>query len=231
MWILGSLCDSLQEQVILTSGFAKDLWDHIENLFHDNKDARAINLDNKLYSIKIGNMTINEYCMKIKSMADRLTNLGSPVSEKNLVIYAINGLDSRFTTIVKIIRRQKPLPSFETTRTMLLLEESTIKEAQHDGTLLENTTSSPTVLLAMKTNTKNTSSNTQNKSQDIPQMCNHFNKGHCKFRDRCKFIHDLRIAPVLAHEILETTVDLLALETTVNRIIPHGLLLTCTHPD
>ncbi|PWA38468.1 hypothetical protein CTI12_AA581070 [Artemisia annua] len=79
MWILGSLCDSLQEQVVSTPGFAKDLWDHLENLFHDNKDARAINLDNELRSITIGNMTINEYCTKIKSMADRLKNLGSPL--------------------------------------------------------------------------------------------------------------------------------------------------------
>ncbi|PWA42800.1 hypothetical protein CTI12_AA521750 [Artemisia annua] len=83
MWILGSLCDSLQEQVVSTPGNAKALWDHLQNLFHDNKDARAINLDNELRSIKIGNMTINDYCTKIKSMADRLKNLGSSVSEKN----------------------------------------------------------------------------------------------------------------------------------------------------
>nr|GEW95363.1 ribonuclease H-like domain-containing protein [Tanacetum cinerariifolium] len=36
----------------------------------------AINLDNELRSIKIEKMTINEYCTKIKSMADRLNNLG-----------------------------------------------------------------------------------------------------------------------------------------------------------
>ncbi|GKA80301.1 hypothetical protein Tco_0786897 [Tanacetum coccineum] len=42
-------------------------------------DARAINLDNELRSIKIGKMTISEYCTKIKSMADRLKNLGCVV--------------------------------------------------------------------------------------------------------------------------------------------------------
>ncbi|PWA44856.1 hypothetical protein CTI12_AA522890 [Artemisia annua] len=77
MWILGSLCDSHQEQVVSTLGNAKALWDHLQNLFHDNKDARAINLDNELRSIKIGTMSINDYCTKIKSMADRLKNLGS----------------------------------------------------------------------------------------------------------------------------------------------------------
>ncbi|GJZ23909.1 hypothetical protein Tco_0561368 [Tanacetum coccineum] len=76
MWILGSLYDSLQEQVVTTKGNAKALYDHLKDLFHYNKDARAINLDNELRSIKIRKMSVNEYWTKIKSMADRLKNLG-----------------------------------------------------------------------------------------------------------------------------------------------------------
>nr|GEW92109.1 reverse transcriptase domain-containing protein [Tanacetum cinerariifolium] len=53
---------------------------------YDNKDVRAFNLDNELRSIKIGKMTVNEYCTKIKSIADRLKNLGYVVSDKNLLI-------------------------------------------------------------------------------------------------------------------------------------------------
>ncbi|PWA64003.1 hybrid signal transduction histidine kinase M [Artemisia annua] len=187
MWILGSLCDSLQEQVVSTPGNAKDLWDHLEKLFHDNKDARAINFDNELRSIKIGSMSINEYCTKIKSMADRLKNLGSSVSEKNLVIYAVNGLDSRFATIVKIIRHSEPLPTFETARNTLLLEESTLLEAVTNSSTFNSSSSSPTVLVSTKTEHKGTTSSNFNKPQSL---CNHFNKGQCKFGDRCRFIHD-----------------------------------------
>nr|GEW07663.1 hybrid signal transduction histidine kinase M [Tanacetum cinerariifolium] len=122
MWILGSLCDSLQEQVVTIPGNAKALWDHLKELFHDNKDARALNLDNELRSIKIVKMAVNEYCTKIKFMADRLKNLGCVVSDKNLVIYTVNGLDSRFATLVEIICHRETLPAFETTRTMLLLK-------------------------------------------------------------------------------------------------------------
>nr|GEZ49235.1 hybrid signal transduction histidine kinase M [Tanacetum cinerariifolium] len=43
MWTLSSLCDSHQEQVVTTPGNAKALWDHLKDLFHDNKDNRAIN--------------------------------------------------------------------------------------------------------------------------------------------------------------------------------------------
>ncbi|GJX45521.1 hypothetical protein Tco_0262197 [Tanacetum coccineum] len=125
MWILGSLCDSLQEQ-----------------------DARAINLDNELRSIKIGKMTVNEYCTKIKSMANRLKNLDCQVSEKNLVIYVVNGLDSRFATLVEIIRHREPLPTFETVRNMLLLKESSFNEPTDASTMLESSSSSPTILMA-----------------------------------------------------------------------------------
>nr|GEZ41026.1 hybrid signal transduction histidine kinase M [Tanacetum cinerariifolium] len=81
--------------LVTTPGNAKALWDHIKDLFHDNKDPRAITLDGELRSIKLGSLTINAYCTKIKAMADRLANLGEKVSDKNLVMYALNRLDTR----------------------------------------------------------------------------------------------------------------------------------------
>nr|GEU51566.1 hybrid signal transduction histidine kinase M [Tanacetum cinerariifolium] len=112
-----------------------------------NKDARALNLDNELRSIKIGKMTVNEYCTKIKSMTDRLKNLGCVVSDKNLEIYTINGLDSRFATLVEIIHHRETLPTFETTRTMLLLKESSFTDDSGATTTFESSSSSPTVLM------------------------------------------------------------------------------------
>nr|GEU98379.1 hypothetical protein [Tanacetum cinerariifolium] len=63
------------EQVVTTPGNAKALWDHLKDIFHDNKYAHAIKLDNEICSFKIGKMSVNEYCTKIKSMASRLKNL------------------------------------------------------------------------------------------------------------------------------------------------------------
>ncbi|GKB80915.1 hybrid signal transduction histidine kinase M [Tanacetum coccineum] len=165
--ILGSLCDSLQEQVVTTPGNAKALWDRLKELFHDNKDARAINLDNELRSIKIGKMTVNEYCTKIRSMSDRLINLGCVVSDKNLVIYTINGLDSRFATLVEIIRNRETFPSFENVRTMLLLKDSSFNNDSGSSTDFSSSSSSPTVLLA--SNQSNNKGN-PNKPSNLPQL-------------------------------------------------------------
>ncbi|GKD55699.1 hybrid signal transduction histidine kinase M [Tanacetum coccineum] len=167
MWILGSLCDSLQEQVVTIPGNVKALWDHMKDLFHDNKDDRAINLDNVLCSIKIGKMTINEYCTKIKSIADRLKNFGCVVSEKSLVIYTVNGLDSRFATLVEIIRHRETLPTFDTKRNMLLLMESTINDQAGESTTFESSSLSPTILLAYSSSDNKGNPNTHPKSQNL----------------------------------------------------------------
>ncbi|GJT12449.1 hybrid signal transduction histidine kinase M [Tanacetum coccineum] len=188
MWILGSLCESLQEQVVTTPGNAKALWNHLKNLFHDNKDVKAINLDNELRSIKIGKMTVNEYCTKIQAMENRLKNLDCEVSKKNTVIFAVNGLDSRFATLAEIIRHREPLPMFERVRNMLLLKESLF----NDDSTFESSSSSPTILMASSSSDTKGNTNTQSKSPSNLQLCNHFNRGTCKFRDRCKFIHDHR---------------------------------------
>ncbi|GJY22120.1 ribonuclease H-like domain-containing protein [Tanacetum coccineum] len=193
MWILISLCDSLQEQVVTTLGNAKALWDHLKDLFHDNKDARAISLDNELRAVKIGKMSVNEYCTKIKSMANRLKNLYCEVSEKNMVIYAVNGLDSRFATIAEIIQHREPLPSFEIVRNMLLLKESLFNDSTDASFLLECSSCRSTIhSMASSYSKPMVTRKTSSKSQNLPQLCNHFSRGTCKFGDMCKFIHDHR---------------------------------------
>nr|GEX50955.1 hypothetical protein [Tanacetum cinerariifolium] len=155
MWIISSLCDPLQDQVVTTPG----------------------------------TMTINEYCTKIRSMAGRLKNLGCDVSDKSLVMYTVNGLDSRFATLVDIIRHRKTLPSFETTRNMLLLKESSFKDDTRTSSTFNGSSSSPTALV---TSTSSTPKGSSSKSPTLPQLCNHFNKGTCHFGDRYKYIHDHR---------------------------------------
>nr|GEW65657.1 hypothetical protein [Tanacetum cinerariifolium] len=142
IWILGSLCDSLQDQVVTTF--------------------------------------------------DRLKNLGCVVSETNLVIYTVNGLDSRFATLVEILRHRETLPSFEIARNMLLLKESSFHDQADSPTTFESSSSSLPILISATTPDAKGNNSAPSKSQNLPQLCHHFNKGTCKFRDRCKFIHDHR---------------------------------------
>ncbi|GKA93918.1 ribonuclease H-like domain-containing protein, partial [Tanacetum coccineum] len=148
------------KQVVTTPSNAKALWDHLKNLFHDNKDVKAINLENELRSIKIEKMTVKEYCTKIQAMANRLKNLDYEVSEKNMVIFAVNGLDSHFVTIAEIICHRETFPTFEMIRNMFLLKESSFND-DSTSTTFESSSSSLTILM--------TSSSSNTKGQPMSQ--------------------------------------------------------------
>lgn len=70
---------------------------------------------------------------------------------KNLVAYAINGLNPKFERVATIIRHNKPLSSFLETRSMLMAQEHRIKQLDHLLTP-SATPSSPTVLVVEQHN-------------------------------------------------------------------------------
>ncbi|KAL7614674.1 hypothetical protein Lser_V15G06423 [Lactuca serriola] len=106
LWIFGTIRKSLLQMVLKPRMTSYDLWKGLEDLFRDNKDSRAMQLDQDLQSIEIGDMSIHDYCHKIKVLSDLLANIDQPVPEKNLVIYMINGLGDKFDNVSSIIRHQ-----------------------------------------------------------------------------------------------------------------------------
>ncbi|GKC13063.1 hypothetical protein Tco_1009845 [Tanacetum coccineum] len=90
---------------------------------------------------------IFEYFKKIKLVSDHLTNIDSPISEKNLIMYAVNGLTGKYEHVASILcHTESPLSLMEA-RFMLLLEESHLSCREgHESN--RDTHSSSTVLLA-----------------------------------------------------------------------------------
>nr|GEX92330.1 ribonuclease H-like domain-containing protein [Tanacetum cinerariifolium] len=82
-----------------------------------------------------------------------------------MVIFAVNGLDSRFATLAEIIHHRKPLPTFETVRNMLLLKETLVYD-DSTSTTFESSSSSPTILMASSSSNTKGNINTQSKSQN-----------------------------------------------------------------
>ncbi|XP_010424379.1 PREDICTED: uncharacterized protein LOC104709468 [Camelina sativa] len=123
MWIYGTISSSLLDTVLKTRCSARELWLIIENLFRDNKEARAIQLDNDLRSLTIGDLTVHDYCQKLKTLSDLLANVNSPVSDRVVVTYMLNGLSPKFDNIINIIKHRQPFPTFAVARSMLVEEE------------------------------------------------------------------------------------------------------------
>ena len=114
LWIYGTLASPLFKTCFKTGGTTRDIWLRIGNQFRNNKEARAIQLDNDLRTKEIGDMSIHDYSLSLKAIADLLENVEAPVSDKTLVMYMLNGLNERFDHIINVIKHQKPLTKLET---------------------------------------------------------------------------------------------------------------------
>ena len=126
LWLYGTLAHELFHSSFKTGGSARDIW--VENQFRNNKEARAIQLDNELRLTEIGDQSIQAYCQKLKSISDMLANVDAPVSERNLVMYMLNGLNEEFDNRINIIKHKDPFLSFETAKSMLQSEETRLKK-------------------------------------------------------------------------------------------------------
>ena len=145
MWIYGTITDSLVETILTPKSTAHDLWMALKNLFRDNKENRALQLENELRMITIGDTTVQEYCRKLKSLSDLLANVESPVTDRQLVMHCLNSLNDKFEGIHNVIRHRSPFPSFHTTRSMLLAEEERLSR-QSKPSITHNDSSSKCIV-------------------------------------------------------------------------------------
>ena len=179
--IYGTISTSLLQTVLKKNVTTKDVWKSLAYLFHDNKEARSTELHEELRSLELGSLSIAEYFKKIKVISDLRSNIDSHVAEKNLVMYVVNGLTEKYEHVANIIRHTKtPLTLLET-RSMLLLEVSRLSRKQGREHVRDNPSSS-TVLLA-------SSNGAHKKGRTNKDMCNNFQRGFCRFGDRCKYAH------------------------------------------
>ncbi|KAK1612790.1 hypothetical protein QYE76_036463 [Lolium multiflorum] len=103
---------------------ARQIWDSIANLFHDNKKSRALALDAEFRNTPQGDMSVHDYCAKLKSLADALGDVGEKISDETLVLTVLRGLNEQYSHLRSFLPYQVPFPSFLQTRSALVLEET-----------------------------------------------------------------------------------------------------------
>ena len=70
-----------------------------------------------------GDLSVDEYCRQMKTMADTLRTLGAPITDESLVFNLLHGLSPRFDRMTPILTRMKPFATFAKVKNDLLLEE------------------------------------------------------------------------------------------------------------
>ena len=68
----------------------------LEGQFLGNTEYRALQLDATFRTFVQGDLSVGEYCRRMKGMADALHDLGDPVSDRVLVLNVLRGLSSTY---------------------------------------------------------------------------------------------------------------------------------------
>jgi hypothetical protein len=123
-WIFNSISPDLLDIIHAHDGItARVAWLGVEQQFLGNSESRALILDAEFRNLSQGDLSIDDYCRKMKGMADALADLGEPINDRTLVLNVLRGLNERFQLMAQLITRQKPFPSFGDVRADLRLAE------------------------------------------------------------------------------------------------------------
>jgi hypothetical protein len=97
-WIFGSVAEVVLDMATTTTTqTARQLWVAIDGLFQANKAQRAIFLSHEFHSMTQGDSSIDDYCLRVKTTADKLHNVGHLVDEAQLVLNLLRGLNEQYS--------------------------------------------------------------------------------------------------------------------------------------
>jgi hypothetical protein len=132
-WILGTLSSELHEIVREPTETAHQAWLAIEAQFLGNSESRVLQLDARFRAFKQGDLSVRDYCRRMKGLADDLRALGETVTDRHLILNLLQGLNKKFDHMKIFIKRSQPFPSFHTVRNDLELEETELDHSAAQG--------------------------------------------------------------------------------------------------
>ncbi|XP_021980556.1 uncharacterized protein LOC110876701 [Helianthus annuus] len=135
-WIYGTISSDLLHTILKPNTTAYDAWTALANLFQDNKATRTIDLNNRFSSTRLDQFqSMSAYCQAMKIMFDQLTNIGSSITDEQLVLQILAGLTEQYESVALILQNTKPLPSFETRSQLCMAETRKINQAKQAAQL------------------------------------------------------------------------------------------------
>ncbi|GJT73972.1 reverse transcriptase domain-containing protein [Tanacetum coccineum] len=224
-----TLSSTLHKRLIKANPkIAKDVWDTIEAIFQDNKRTRVVALKGELRMIQMGDQTADEYFSNIDSIITLLNDLGSDVSQDDVVTYAINGLSDKYGSLSLIIAHKEPFLDLSTMRSMVSTDEMRIQNKSPSLSVSTNS-SAPQVLLTEtphRVQDTRTNKERDNRNNNKTEVCRNFGQGVCRWGATCRGL-DLAAQQQLL-SLLQAQNTLLAQYGLSTISIPPGMVFGST---
>lgn len=132
-------------------------WSTLTRAFASTSRAHVVHLKTTLTKASIGSRTITEYVNHIKAIADEFGLIDAPITDDDLTIYIINGLEPAYRDIVSAVRTRETSFRFEELRDRLIEHELYLKHL--------DTENSNFVVTANNAQSQQRSSSTKNNSR------------------------------------------------------------------
>ena len=98
-WLLSSISEQLLGHVVHCQSVV-EVWIVLEQLFSTKSKTRALQLRLSLQTLKKGNGSIEDYVLKMKSLATSLIAAGQQISDDELILYILKGLGPEFEFVI-----------------------------------------------------------------------------------------------------------------------------------
>ena len=102
-------------------------------MFGVQYEAQVLQLRYELNTLKKESLSIEDYCVKMKAIADKLASAGSSITEKDLMLTILNGLGSGYRDIATFITGSRM--EFDNAYALLLTHETRLEQDQDDKSM------------------------------------------------------------------------------------------------
>ncbi|MCO5564513.1 hypothetical protein L7F22_054222 [Adiantum nelumboides] len=126
-WLSINVFDSIVGH-IQDANSPKDAWDNLIAFNANNTRASKIQLKNELNTIKQGDLFVNDYTLKIKSLCESLSSIGVVVNDGDKVEACLCRLRNAYKQSKTSIRTRKNIPNFLELSSLLVVEEKSFIE-------------------------------------------------------------------------------------------------------
>ncbi|MCO5555342.1 hypothetical protein L7F22_008888 [Adiantum nelumboides] len=121
-WLSVSVLNSIVGD-IHDANSPKDAWDNLIAFNATNTRARKIQLKNELNTIKQGDLSVNDYTLKIKDLCESLSSIGVAMDDDDMVEAYLRGLGNAYKQFKTYICTRENIPIFKSCHHCWLLRK------------------------------------------------------------------------------------------------------------
>lgn len=107
-----------------------------DKLVQSQSKARVMNLRFQLQTLKKGSLSIDEFVLKMKTIAESLHDVGHVLSDDDLVMHLLGGLGPEYDVVVVNLTTRNDLLSLLAVHSILQVHEMRLLQSSSNLTLL-----------------------------------------------------------------------------------------------